>query len=307
MVHENLDVNSDQVNNLAEPYQYAASDFHNLSGRIDEIWSRYKDAWGHDSIGAQVAPSFEEGFKYLQGSAKALHETLNYYSVGLSQSGKVYGESEDNAAEGGQKLGNAFSELETPSFRMPAETSSPAPFKTARRMAVEGEELEPAEEATPRLRLASRSVKPGELVEGRMLAEDKPAMKSGRVFMRSEHRAADPLEPAEPRQPLMLGRRVEADPMLRGEEVPAQPLMLGREVNAQPLIPAQRVEARLLQPAEYTPAIPAMPAIPAGAVIDPSIPADAYGPWYRLPDGSILAHPALPAESPRIAVTPTDS
>jgi hypothetical protein len=275
MVHENLDVNSDQVNNLAEPYQYAATDFHNLSGRIDEIWSRYKDAWGHDSIGAQVAPAFEQGFQYLQGSAKALHETLNYYSVGLSQSGKVYGESEDNAAEGGQKLDSAFSQLETPAFRTPGETSSPTAFKTARRLAVEGEQLEPEEEGTPRARMAARSVRREALPKGRLADDGTPETPSGEVFLSARHVA----EPLAPLQPLMQAERVEA-PLLQ---------------------PGERVEAGLLQPAEYT---PAMPAIPAGAVIDPSIPPDAYGPWYRLPDGSVIAHPA---ESARIPVTPTDS
>jgi hypothetical protein len=305
MAHENLDVNSDQVNNLAEPYQYAASDFSNLSGRIDEIWARYKDAWGHDSIGAAVAPSFEQGFQYLQGSAKALHETMHYYSDGLSRSGKVYGESEENAAEGGRQLDSAFQQIQTPSFTMPAETSSGTPFKTARRM--EGERLEPLEseeEGTPRMRLASRSVRPEEAAEGRFVADDMPA---GKVFMRSERRVAEPLEDSqrgEPLQPLMRAERVEGQLLQPRELDEAQPLMRAERVEAQPAQPlmrAETVEGRLLQPAEYT---AARPAIPAGAVIDPSIPPDSYGPCYRLPDGSILAHPA---ESARIPVTPTDS
>jgi hypothetical protein len=91
---------------------------------------------------------------------------------------------------------------------------------------------------------------------------------------------------------------------MRAERVEAQPLMRAETVEGRLLEPRERVEAQPLQPAEYT---PARPAIPAGAVIDPSIPPDSYGPWYRLPDGSILAHPALRAESARIPVTPTDS
>lgn len=219
MVHENLDVNSDQVTNLAEPYQYAAGGFRDLSSRIDEIAARYRDAWGHDSIGAQVAPAFEQGFQYLQGSAKALHQTLSFYSDGLGQSGKVYGESEDNAAEGGRQLDSAFSQLQTPTFRTPEDPSSPGtPFKTARRFAVE-DEAEP-EESTPRL------------------------------LMRSERRVAEPLEPAVPLQRAEEPTRFLAAERVEGE--PLQPLMRGERIAeepAQPLMRAERIEAQPAQPA----------------------------------------------------------
>ena len=220
MVHDNLDVNPDSVSGLAEPYSYAAGDFQNLSSRIEEMWSRYQNAWGHDSIGEQVAPAFQQGFDYLRASAKGFHETLNFYSDGLTRSGKVYSESETNAAEGGRKLDVAFSQIEPPTLRTPGE---PARFEAARR------------------------------VEGRLLPEE-PGEK---VFMRSEHRLAEPVR----------------------DEMPSE----RRELS--------RVER-------------GVPAIPAGAVIDPTIPPDDYGPWYRLPDGSILAHPALRA---RIAAERTDS
>ncbi|WP_030440006.1 hypothetical protein [Actinoplanes subtropicus] len=250
MAHEHLDVNSDQVNNLAEPYQYAAGDFSNLSGRVDEMWSRYRSAWGDDSIGAQVAPSFEQGFEYLRGTAKALHQTLTFYSDGLSQTGKVYGESEENAAEGGRKLDVAFSGLETPTFR-------------AADVADDGSTLYEA----------------GELREGRLLQPEEGVRRMERLA---------PEQPGEPRHQVMRAARLE-------ERHALQPMRAERVEAPHELLPmrAERLERRQ--------------AIPEGAVIDTSIPPDDYGPWYRLPDGTILAHPARIAAARESPVTPRET
>jgi len=234
MAHDNLDVNPDSVSGLAEPYQYAAGSFNDLSGQIEQMWSRYQNAWGHDSIGEQVAPAFQQGFDYLRASAKGFHETLNFYSDGLTRSGKVYTESETNAAEGGSKLNVAFSQIQPPTLRTPGE---PVHYEAAQR------------------------------VEARLLPEE-PGEK---VFLRSEHRVAEP--------------STEGKVFMRSEHRLAEPVHEGT--------PLERREFSRLEPT-----------IPAGAVIDTSIPPDEYGPWYRLPDGTILAHPALRA---RIAAERTDT
>jgi uncharacterized protein YukE len=260
MVHDNLDVNPDSVSDLAEPYQYAAGDFNDLSGQIDQMWSRYQNAWGHDSIGAQVAPAFEQGFAYLRASAKAFHETLNFYSDGLTRSGKVYGESETNAAEGGRQLDVAFSQIQPPTLRTPGE---PARFEVAHR------------------------------VEARLLPEE-PGEK---VFLRSEHRLAEPLTEGtllEGREMSRLAPAIPAgaviDPSIPPDDYGPWYRLPDGTILAHPArqaIAAERYEA----------VRPNMPTIPAGAVIDPSIPPDDYGPWYRLPDGTILAHPARQART----------
>jgi uncharacterized protein YukE len=280
-VSDYLYADPDGIDKVAMPYNEAATNFQVLSGRLDELRSRYSNAWGNDSTGDQVRPQVEAALKQMQQQVDALGKALGMYHDGLKGTSKAYREADSAAGDAGRQFAGGMDKL---SANMPPTSTGgddtqyksrdwTAATPALRREAVQ--EPDEEQEAEPRRALKSTHLlarepaepaeESGELVEGR------------RVMMTARHEAEPALEPAQFRA---------AEPGIPAE--PAEPRQFYRSEN--PLLPERS------QPAEFQPRIPGQP-----AEYNALIPAEQGIPAQYQPGETARYDALLPTEQGRVS------
>ncbi|BCY13397.1 hypothetical protein [Actinoplanes sp. L3-i22] len=267
MSDEPLYVDPERLAAHARPYESASHDWARLKSRVTDIRARYAGVWGDDDLGRQFGPSFTEGLDSVEGRVNVVSTTLGYYSEGLVENGKIYGEAREDADQSTYLL-LVDSEM-VGGYEAPADPNAPARrYMTPegegterpllrRAMTIQGRILTPAEEGevTPlRPMLASRRL----AVEGETYQPDEEGQATPRLLARGKLLTPDdeltPLKPA-----LLMRREAVADP----GTAPLEPLLPARrEAVVEPETPLEPTRSHVFYRSVH-PATPAIPAVPA--------------------------------------------
>ncbi|MFI5492923.1 hypothetical protein [Actinoplanes sp. NPDC051859] len=269
-------VDPEDLRGQAKPYHHAAKTFARLRQRIVDMETTYGGAYGSDDLGEKFTPQFRYVMGYLSDGVDGMEEALTYNAEGLLDVGETFAVAEDEGVQLGYRLGE-----EIPQVGPGGNGDGPREYRRA--YAVEGRKLLPGEQA-PVLHskvVRARIAEEGEVLEPRVWRAVAPMDETDGerpTFFRSAKLGVEPGtlpqgERIEGQQPLAFAR---AERLLVGE-----PVIARSEQDAQPGQPYfVDVDNPIFVPQP-------------GAVVDPSIPEDDFGPWYVNPDGTVTPHPMI--------------
>jgi hypothetical protein len=104
MASNNFWVDPDGLERQGTPYHWAAADFRALHVEIDDILSRYPDAFGGDELGVKFRGPFMKGVEGIRGRINLVANRLEYTGEGLVTTGREFRRAERDATDVSEKL-----------------------------------------------------------------------------------------------------------------------------------------------------------------------------------------------------------
>jgi hypothetical protein len=161
-----LYVNPEALQGLAGPYYSAGENYQHIGESYNALLPDFQEGFGKDDTGTRFYQQFIQAATELGLRVKNLEDAMTYCGEGLTQTGEIYGEAEDNAEQTAYELNANIGEPLTPTESHPKRTplqATPAHSRQALRVVRSGDpEYRPATPAVVHQKRAVRSVHPGD-------------------------------------------------------------------------------------------------------------------------------------------------
>ncbi|OJF11952.1 hypothetical protein [Couchioplanes caeruleus] len=287
---EDFYVDADGLRNQTRPYQDAADEFAQLKQRVADFEKTYGDAYGNDDLGERFTPNFRAVIAYLSGSVDGVVVALDINADGLRVTADHFDTVEEDGVHNATKLANG---MPTVGGRQGRTGGPPGVC----RQQVAGAEHEQGEH------LAEVTAVRQALPEGWVVGTKAADVVQGKEALAIDHpkeRVWQALSDEIPRERVW---RALSDEIPRERVLGAAPAEAGGYSESR-YGPIARYEQDA-KPGQFyfvdadNPIFRPAP----GAVVDPTRPADEWGPHYINPDNSVPPRPMIvakpvPAEGP---------
>ncbi|MCA2217451.1 hypothetical protein [Jidongwangia harbinensis] len=109
-------VDPEGVIRLGDAYADHGAIYDAYLAQLKDLRARYGNSWGDDDMGRQFSAKFLEGLDTLDTIVGSVKSTLDYTSLGLRKSGKLYRETDEQANEWSNLLNHQMEDVPQGSF-----------------------------------------------------------------------------------------------------------------------------------------------------------------------------------------------